>query len=169
MTFLDGAHAPSFLLIPSAPKVLSPLLIPPAPKPQAPSSFRLRYLGLLASTDLPVPLVTMGTEVLTIGHGPGDYGSQIGQRWVARTCQGMQSADDGSREGDKGSPASNDGLRASDNGSHMLRQQQLHTTSAARKHHCARPKLRMSTSVYDHCYTCLRLHTITTACDYVCA
>ena len=64
--FLDGAYAPSPLLIPPAPKAPSPSLIPYAPKHQAPSSFHLPRLGLFAGTSLPVPLVSTDRRKATM-------------------------------------------------------------------------------------------------------
>ena len=52
----------------------------------------------------------------TTSHGLEDYGSWIGQRRVARACQGLQSTNDGSRAGDNGSRASDDGSSARDIG-----------------------------------------------------
>ena len=59
----------------------------------------------------------MGTKVPTTGHRPSDYKLWIGQRYVARPCQRLQSADNGSLAVYNKSRVSDDGSRAGNDGS----------------------------------------------------
>ena len=162
-------------LFTNSPYSKSPKPFSNSPYPKAPSPFFIlpsppwlacKHLPFRASCDNGSDQTTMGTEVSTTSHRPGDYGLRIGRRRVACTRQHLQFAD--IKTMDLGWARSSlvqvmmDCLRSGDNDCSQ------HPQHAKFKHHYVQPRVRASTFAHDHCYANLRLRTIAIAHNYIC-